>query len=349
MDTEALVWYSLLLVVLICLVSLVIIAAHGLWLILSRRFQESRLSRGRGALMALVTADEIRVEDVAPLRTLPAYAQDRIVLELARSFRGSVRGQLRLLAVHLGAVQRAITLTQSRFWWRRLRGAQMLTAVGGEPAAMIPLLRDADWDVRQQAIEWAGDHPSPGVISVLLDLLAEPHARSRFAILDALARLGPAVVEPLASYLEATSSPQVRSALEIATARPQAQYAAPALRLCHHPVPGIRACAAELLGATGGAEGVQVLLELLSDSDAGVRAAASSGLGRIGHWPAAPDIARMLRDSHWDVRRNAGFALRKLGSPGLLLLRRALTDEDRFAADMARLVFARSTGVEQMA
>jgi hypothetical protein len=58
----------------------------------------------------------------------------------------------------------------------------------------------------------------------------------------------------------------------------------------------------------------------------------------MGHWPAGPAVARLLRDRAWEVRRASGLALRRLGSPGQLLLRRALTDADPFAADMARQV-----------
>jgi HEAT repeat protein len=83
---------------------------------------------------------------------------------------------------------------------------------------------------------------------------------------------------------------------------------------------------------------VEVLMELLGDEDAGVRASAAEALGKLGHWPAAPSVARLLRDPAWRVRREAGLALRALGSPGQLLLRRSLADEDRFAAEMSRQI-----------
>jgi hypothetical protein len=38
------------------------------------------------------------------------------------------------------------------------------------------------------------------------------------------------------------------------------------------------------------------------------------------------------------VRREAGLALRALGAPGVLFLRRYLTDNDHFAVEMARQV-----------
>jgi HEAT repeat protein len=100
----------------------------------------------------------------------------------------------------------------------------------------------------------------------------------------------------------------------------------------------VRARAATLAGAIGGEELVATLEGLLADPDAVVRASAAAAVGRLGHWPATARLARMLRDPAWVVRSQSALAMRRLGSPGLLLLRRALDDQDRFAADIARQV-----------
>ncbi|HYR09696.1 MAG TPA: hypothetical protein VEQ60_18115 [Longimicrobium sp.] len=65
---------------------------------------------------------------------------------------------------------------------------------------------------------------------------------------------------------------------------------------------------------------------------------APAALGRLGHWPSATVIAPLLRDRAWIVRSQSALALRALGSPGLLYLRKGLSDEDAFAADIARQV-----------
>jgi HEAT repeat protein len=80
------------------------------------------------------------------------------------------------------------------------------------------------------------------------------------------------------------------------------------------------------------------LTELLKDSDSRVRAAAANGLGRMQHWPAASQLAESLRDATWHVRRDAALALRAIGAPGTLFLRRALKGDDAFAADMAQQI-----------
>ena len=77
---------------------------------------------------------------------------------------------------------------------------------------------------------------------------------------------------------------------------------------------------------------------LLVDDNSSVRAAAAESLGRMHHWQAASKLADGLRDPTWRVRRGAGLALRAIGAPGVLFLRRALSGDDQFAADMAQQV-----------
>jgi HEAT repeat protein len=89
----------------------------------------------------------------------------------------------------------------------------------------------------------------------------------------------------------------------------------------------------------------RLLVEHLEDGSPDVRAAALRALGRIGHWPRAPEMADRMRDTSWDVRRAAGLALRDLGSPGILMLRRMTRDANSFASDMAMQVLDLPPGV----
>jgi hypothetical protein len=56
------------------------------------------------------------------------------------------------------------------------------------------------------------------------------------------------------------------------------------------------------------------------------------------HWQAASALFDCMRDSAWRVRKDSALALRSIGAPGTLFLRRALKSDDRFAADMAQQV-----------
>jgi hypothetical protein len=58
-------------------------------------------------------------------------------------------------------------------------------------------------------------------------------------------------------------------------------------------------------------------------------------LGRIEHWPSAPRLGALLSDGVWEVRSAAGLALRALGAPGELVLRRVAREGDGVARDVA--------------
>jgi HEAT repeat protein len=100
----------------------------------------------------------------------------------------------------------------------------------------------------------------------------------------------------------------------------------------------VRLRAVALLGALGGKDVVHALIERLDDVAPEVRTEAARALGALGYWPAARRLATALRDQEWTVRRESALALRAVGAPGILFLRRALSEKDGFAADIARQV-----------
>jgi len=330
---RALLWLGALL-----LLSLLLLFGHGVWLLAFRRWSAPRVARGRALLYTVVDGPPGRGEDLALLRSLPLRLQVRLVVELASSIAGPQKEYLVGLADEIGLVRAAERLCRSRLWWRRLRGIRLLTVLGGGGAIVPALLDDRHPLVRAEAAVWAAAHPDPGVIGRLLRLLPDPASLCRFSVRDSLLRMGPAASAALLHYLEANSGPVLVPALEVAAGLADPSFFPVAVRLCDAPEPGVRRGAAELVGAIGGSEAIDTLTGLLRDPDAGVRAAAAAALGKLGHWPAAGTLAGLLRDPAWAVRREAGLALRALGSPGQLFLRRALADEDRFAADMARQV-----------
>jgi hypothetical protein len=319
-------------------VATLLLFGHALWLRLRRLWAAPRLAMARLALNRAIDADRPADDDLALLRALPMSLRIRVVTELSRSIAGTQRNRLDRVAAGLGITAFAARLCRSRLWWNRLRGARLFTAVRAGDDVMPALLHDRNAAVRTQATEWAATCPHAEVISELLVMLDDPSRLCRFTVRDSLLRVGPAMCGLLEQYLARSSGASAEAALEVAAGRAEPRFLPAALRLTRDDRPATRRQAAALLSAIGGPTAIARLVELLDDDDATVRAEAAHGLGRMGHWPAAPQLAPRLRDAAWIVRREAGLALRALGAPGALYLRRYVGDADRFAADMARQV-----------
>jgi HEAT repeat protein len=318
--------------------AVVIYFSHGLWLFLNQRRLTRSTETARESLARLVTRGTIIVEDIALLRQLRHDVQENVFLEISRSFTGAGKERLRFVAQEVSLLTRARKLCESGSWTRRLRGTRVLSRMDVADPMVAKLLADPHPAVRAQAAEWAAIQPSVPIISTMLTMLADPATQARFAVQDALLRMGGIVAEPLAAFLETHSGPPAEAGLRVAGALAATGFRPAALRLSGSDDAGVRIEATNLLGAIGDAPSAERLTELLKDSDSRVRSAAARGLGRMQHWQAASQLADSLRDAAWHVRRDAGLALRSIGAPGALFLRRALKGDDAFAADMAQLV-----------
>ena len=318
--------------------AVVVYFSHGLWLFLNQRRVLLLTETARESLARLVNRGTINVEDIALLRQLRHDVQETVFLEVSRNLTGTGKERLRFVAREVSLLDRARKLCESRRWTRRLRGARVLSRMDVADPVVEKLLADPHPAVRAQAAEWAAAQPSIPIISTMLTMLADPATQARFAVQDALLRMGGIVAEPLAAFLETHSGLPAESGLRVAEALAATGFRPAALRLSGSDDAGVRIAATNLLGAIGDAASAERLTELVKDSDSRVRAAAAHGLGRMQHWQAASQLAECLRDSAWQVRREAGLALRSIGAPGALFLRRALKGDDQFAADMAQLV-----------
>ncbi|MFT5530830.1 MAG: HEAT repeat protein [Candidatus Poriferisodalaceae bacterium] len=128
--------------------------------------------------------------------------------------------------------------------------------------------------------------------------------------------------------------------MEIASHLPLPVLLEPIQRFATDATPNTRPIAAGAIGAIGGSRAVEALTPMLSDDDA-VRAIVVEALGPIQWTEGAAELGTMLRDRSWAVRCMTGESLRALGPAGLLILRRYLKDDDRFARDMAQQMFDR--------
>ena len=311
---------------------------HGLWLHFSAR-RVKRLSKAsHEALARLVNRAHVSVEDLEALKLLPPDIQTITFLDVSRSLSGTGKERLRFVAQQVGVIDRARALCRHRWWTRRLRGARILSRLDVPDPLVQTLLADPHPAVRAQAAEWAAAQPSVEVISSMLELLADPATQARFAVQNALLRMGNVIAGPLAAFLENHSGASAEAGLRVAESVAVPGFLGPALRHSRADEPGVREAAAKLLGGIAGADSGARLMEMLSDSESKVRAGAASALGRMHYWQAASLLAERMRDHRWRVRREAGLALRALGAAGTLFLRRALKGEDRFAADMAEQV-----------
>lgn len=318
--------------------AVVVFFSHGLWLFLNHRRVRLLTESSRESLARLVNRGTINVEDIALLRALRQDVQETVFLEVSRNLTGAGKERLRFVAREVSLLDRAKKLCESGRWTRRLRGARVLSRMDVADPIVEKLLADPNPAVRAQAAEWAAVQPSDRIIATMLDMLADPATQARFAVQDALLRMGGIVADPLAAFLETHSGSPAESGLRVAEALAAIQFRPAALRHSASDDAGVRIAATNLLGAIGDAPSAERLTELLKDQDSHVRAAAAHGLGRMQHWQAASQLAECLRDAVWQVRRQAALALRSIGAPGVLFLRRALNSDDRFAADMAQLV-----------
>ena len=315
-----------------------VFALHGSWLWWYRHRTKEDLAAARQALTSSLQLSYVAPEILRLPAALSPRLATRLLTEIAQSLDGVGRRQLTLVARELGVIRNVQKKAESRFWWRRLEAARVLTLFAVDDAVMLRLLRDRHPLVRAQAAEWAANSPTLAVIEALLELLADAERVSRFTVQDTLVRMGRSAVEPLGAYIGSHEGPGVVAGLLVASGLGDARLLPAALARCRDAEPDVRAVAARVVGRLGGHDSAEALIGLLADPAPEVRSQAAAGLGRIGHWPAGPLLVPLLRDSHWIVRREAGMALRALGAPGILLLRRSLTDRDRFAADMARQV-----------
>jgi HEAT repeats len=336
-DTDILLYVALALAALL-LATLVLLVAHGTWRSLSDARWRRPLAEARTALAQTADRLELAPADARALERLPDERRIDLFADLAQSVAGAPRSALAEAAAELGVIARAERWCGSRWWRRRLRGARLLTTLGGGDHAVPPLLEDPRPEVRAQAAEWAAGYGSEANVRRLTTMLGDPLGLARFTVMDSLIRLGASAVEPLRDTIVAAEAGQgaVVAALRVGAAIGDPRLAAAARERLEDEDPAVRAWAVRLVGAVGGDENASAVVGRLADPADEVRAAAAVALGRLGHWPAAPELAARLSDESWLVRRNAALALRSLGPAGELLLGRALREEDRFARDIAR-------------
>ncbi|MBA2689108.1 MAG: HEAT repeat domain-containing protein [Gemmatimonadaceae bacterium] len=318
--------------------SVVLFFAHGAWLYIISQRNSAQLVHARSALVKIVAGTSQSTADIKILKRLPTRVKTTAFLEMSRNISGDAKDRLRAAARSTGLVEAARGYCRSRKWKNRLRGARLLTNLDERDDVVRRLLRDSHPDVRAQAAEWAAIQPTPAIIDEMLMLLGDSDTEFRFAVQDALLRMGREVVSPLGEYLDKSDGTAAELGLELAAAIAEPRFLAAGLLHSRNEDSSVRASAARLLASIGSDESKNRLMEALHDPIPEVRAAAASGLGKMRHWAAAVQMSRMLADPTWSVRRESAMALRKIGGPGMLLLQRAAASDNESVADIAQLI-----------
>lgn len=300
--------------------------------------RERRRETGRLVLARTIARHHDSLEGLDEFVELPWVVQQELVREFGGALTGSARNRLSHLGRRSGVAQRAERLCQSRYWWKRLAGARVLTALDHDCAAMRPLLNDPNPTVRAQAIVWAAGRVDESIIAELVAHLADDERICRFTVQDSLLRLGRPAATVLARALTNPEWPGLADGLFVARGLAHPELLEPTLALTQHAREDVRARSAGVLGVLGGEKAVDALVHQLQDPAWTVRAAAAHSLGDLNAWGACPSLLSLMGDTNWPVRRESALALRRMGGLGLLALRRALTSENTFTADMARQV-----------
>lgn len=323
-------------VVTILLVSALLLRA--VLLVARERRIRAMLRMGRDHLASLLDSEAgMSPADLEPMKSLPVGVQLRLVSEMTPNLTGAGRQRIALVGSALGLAEEGRRLAGSRHWKQRLTAARTLSVVEPDAPRMMEFFDDSEALVREEAVDWAVDHPSRQAVEAVIRLLDDEAPSVRFCAEDALGRMGSIPVEPLLGPLEVPGSRGIERALRIASSCPDSRFLPPALRYVREQSPGIRAAAVGLLGALGGDEAIDALDGALADPEEMVRARAAASLGLLAHWPSAARLSSLLEDGAWSVRLAAAQALACLGPSGLLYMQRAARTEGP-ARDIVRHV-----------
>jgi len=223
-----------------------------------------------------------------------------------------------------------------RRWWRRAEAARALGAIADPVAfaSILRLLEDDHEEVRAAAVDALGSFQDARALPSLTALLALPWRHQRARVVEAIRRHGAEAIEALID--RARIAPEDRLVVAELLGLIRAPKAIDLLVewLSAREAP-LRAAAMQSLGGIGLDDRTfYYALRALGDAAPEVRAAAARSLGRSRRADGSQYLEPLL-DDEWAVAAQAASALRQLGAPGQLALRRRAAHEGQ-AGDLAR-------------
>jgi HEAT repeat protein len=183
-------------------------------------------------------------------------------------------------------------------------------------SALLPVvigaLGDASWRVRKAALDLVLQAPAANSLPLLIaGLRDEGNAGRRNSSMEALVRLGPAAVPPLAP-LVADPDPDLRKFVVDALGNIDAPAVPALLRAAlEDSEENVAAAAAEFLGRRRDATAVPQLLRRLGESGSWLTFSCLRALGEIGDAAAAPAVSALLGEP--GLRQAALEALGRVG------------------------------------
>lgn len=322
--------------------AIVLLIVHALWRNAAERRRVKRFDHAR-PLFAEAMVGGLDERLVSWLLTQRIPHRVELCCEFAAAVHGHAFERLSAIAARVGVIAHAETCCTDRRWRRRLRGARALTALSSHhavPGVAEALANDDQPLVRAQALEWISRESTSSSATLIVERLADPAPVVRFAAQDAVRRAGETAVQPLLHFFRTRTGSDSHAALNAVKGQTSPVFLHAVLELANDPCAETRSLATSMLGSLHGAESLSQLERALRDDSPAVRAAATHAIGQSGHWPAVRSVTPLLTDAHFGVRREAGLALRRLGAPGMLLLRNASTGEHPAAAAIARHVLS---------
>ncbi|RAG85733.1 hypothetical protein DN069_09485 [Streptacidiphilus pinicola] len=286
----------------------------------------------RARLLALLCAeDDERAGILDTLAELDDHSWTALE-PVAQVFLGKVTGQASSSLVELferrGLAERAMSDLGREGRIRRARAAETLGQLRHQAAvgALLPLLRDADPDLRVVAARALGRMGDASAVPALLGALHGRFAVPPSVVVLALTALGPDSQPLVAEGLDA-SQPLVRAvAVEVLGAVGATAWAPRiALALTTDPHPEVQIRAARALGSLGAPQALEPLLDALGpDRPESLRAVAAGSLGRLGDPGVAGRLGELLGDPVPRVAATAARSMARLGQGGEWELRRVL-------------------------
>ena len=238
-------------------------------------------------------------------------------------------------------VRRTIDGAGSLLWWKRLAAARTLSLIATreDRGTILQLLSDAHPAVQSAGTACLNKYADEELLIRVIDGLSAASSAVRTYQLSVLRAYASLVGPMLLERLRADAPPHklyayIHAAAELEDDDCMARVAS----LSTHEHPEVRVAVARVLRNRSGDAAQVKLLSMLRDSDWRVRAQAARALSGTHDERTVAELSRALMDTNWWVRFRAGLALAAMGPMGRQALTNALSNDDRYARDMATLV-----------